>query len=216
MTHLKVINGIKKDKPDYFALYSKVFIKELRIANDKYETVEEYDKDTLKKLIWTGVKMINASESRSNNQESLETKFSLVNIVNSLMSLITPRDFENIFPIDKEYDGEKWGMKDYFYTRKFIEEFGLDRVIGDEIEDFLWDYLNLTTRLYTVRCLGIMSDLHKLETGKGIMEEFFEEQGVPTYTMHEDIDGKKYLEDNQTGETLEVKKPKPRYLKVVK
>lgn len=63
--------------------------------------------------------------------------------------------------------------------------------------------------------MGVASDLRKLETGKGIMEEFLEEQGVPTYTMHEGVDGKQYIENNQTGEVSEVKKPRPRYLRVV-
>lgn len=212
---LKVIDGIRKEKPDYYELYSKVFINKLQVASDKYKTAEEYDKDTLKKLIWSGVKMIIASESRSNNKEGLESKFSLVTFINSLLALLTPREFQNIFPINKEFDGEKWEVKDYFYTRKYIEEFGEDKVIGEEIDKFLWEYQNWTISFYMLEMMGIASDLRQLETGKSIMEEFLEEQGVPTYSIHDGVDGKRYIENNQTGEVSEVKKPRPRYLRVV-
>lgn len=215
MNHLKVIDGIKKEKPDYFTLYSKVFINELRVATDKYKTAAEYDKDTLRKLIWSGTKMIIASESRSNDKEGLENKFSLVTFINSLMALLTPREFQNIFPINKIYYNEDDHWKDYFYTRRYIEEFGEDKVIGEEIDEFLWEYQNWTISFYMLEMMSIASDLRRLGTGKSIMEEFLEEQGVPTYTMYDGIDGKKYIENSQTGEVSEVKKPRPRHLRVV-
>ncbi|WGF40227.1 MULTISPECIES: hypothetical protein [Lysinibacillus] len=213
---LKVIDGIKKDKPDYFMLYLNAFINEIERANKKYETAREYDRDTLTKLIWTGVKTISVSEQTNDEKVLLESRLPLLTFINGLMALLTPKEFEKIFPIDKEFNGDKWGMKDYYYTRRYIEEFGENRVIGDEIEEYLWEYQNHTIRFYMVKTLKIMSNIRRLETGKGIMEEFLEEQGVPTYTMHEDLDNKQYIENNQTGEISEVKKPRPRYLRVVK
>lgn len=214
-SHLKIIDGIKKEKPDYYVLYSKIFINELQKANDKYKTATEYDKDTLKKLIWSGVKMIIASESRSINKEGLESKFSLVTFINSLLALLTPREFQNIFPIDKVYYAEEDYWKDYFYTRRYIECFGEDKVIGEEIDEFLWEYQNWTISHYMLEMMGIASDLRKLETGKSIMEEFIEEQGLPSYTMHDGVGGKQYIKNSQTGEVTEVKKPRPHYLRVV-
>ncbi len=214
-SHLKIIDGIKKEKPDYYVLYSKIFINELQKASDKYKTAAEYDKDTLKKLIWSGVKMIIASESRSNNKEGLESKFSLVTFINSLLALLTPREFQNIFPIDKVYYAEEDYWKDYFYTRRYIESFGEDKVIGEEIDEFLWEYQNWTISHYMLEMMGIASDLRKLETGKSIMEEFIEEQGLPSYTMHDGLNGKQYIKNSQTGEVTEVKKPRPRYLRVI-
>ncbi|MGN7478950.1 hypothetical protein ACTHOQ_13965 [Solibacillus silvestris] len=213
---LKVIEGIKIEKPDYFSLYSNAFIKTLEPAMQKYSTVKEYDKDTIKKLVWSGTKMVNTFDSRSNDKEGLLGKFSIITAVNTLMALLTPREFQNIFPIDKIYLDENDGWKDYFYTRKYIEAFGEDKVIGEEIENFLWEYQNWTISFYMVEKMGVISDLRKLETGKGIMEEFLEEQGVSTYTMHEGVNGKKFLENIQTGEVSEINKPKPKYLKLIK
>ena len=210
-----MINSIQKDKPDYYALYSTAFINQLNSADVRYKTVEQYDKDTLKKLILLGVKTVVAIVSRKKDKDSLTLQFSIISFVNSLMELLTPREFETIFPIDKLYDGQLWETKDYFYTRKYIEEFGIDKIIDKDIDEFLWEYSNWTIGFYLVEQMGVASDLRKLETGKGIMEEFLEEQGVPTYTMHEGVDGKQYIENNQTGEVSEVKKPRPRYLRVV-
>lgn len=216
MSHLKVIQGIKKEKPDYFTLYSTSFINVLESAMQKYATVKEYDKDTIKKLIWSGTKMINTFDSRSNDKEGLLGKFSIITAVNTLMALLTPREFQNIFPIDKIYRDENDGWKDYFYTRKYIEAFGEDKVIGEEIENFLWEYQNWTISFYMIEKMGVISDLTKLETGKGVMEEFLEEQDVPTHTMYEDASGKRFLENNQTSEVSEVKKPKQKHLKLIK
>lgn len=132
-----MINSIQKDKPDYYALYSTAFINQLKSADVRYKTVEQYDKDTLKKLILLGVKTVVAIESRKKDKDSLTLLFSIISFVNSLMELLTPREFETIFPIDKVYDGERWEMKDYFYTRKYIEEFGIDKIIGKDIDEFL-------------------------------------------------------------------------------
>lgn len=49
---------------------------------------------------------------------------------------LTPRQMMDLFPIKKEYDGERFGCKDYFYTRKSVEKYALDRKIENAV-DFL-------------------------------------------------------------------------------
>ena len=61
-----------------------------------------------------------------------------------------------------------------------------------------------------------MSDIRRAEGGKGLAEEFFEKQGITTYTMTEDDKGKQFLVNNDTGEISKVNKLKPRHLRVVK
>lgn len=122
----------------------------------------------------------------------------------------------SVFPIAKEYDGEKFGTKDYFYTKKRIEEFGMDRVIGEEMKRFHWDYHNWELTEFASQAMCVMSDIRRAEGGKGIAEEFFEKQGITTYTMTEDDKGKQILVNNGTGEITKVNKPKPRHLKVIK
>ena len=50
-----------------------------------------------------------------------------------------------------------------------------------------------------------MIAISRAEGGKGIMEEFLEEQGVTTYTMTEDHKGQQFLTNNDTGEVTKVK-----------
>lgn len=35
---------------------------------------------------------------------------------------LTPRLFDQVFPIEKTYDGQKWGYKDYVSVSKYIDE----------------------------------------------------------------------------------------------
>ncbi|MEK5039001.1 hypothetical protein [Sporosarcina sp. FSL K6-3457] len=216
MVELRVINGIKKEKPDYFSLYSTAFINTLESAVKKFSEFKDYDLDTRRKAVWSGVKMINTSKSRSKDRKGLENRFGLISSIQAIASGLTPREFQTVFPIEKSYDGEKYQVKDYFYTKKYIEEFGEDKVIGEDIEEFLMEYDNWTVRIFMVEMMSTASDLRRMEGGKGIMEEFLEEQGVTTSTMFKDDKGEEILINNDTGEVQKVRKPRPRYLKVVK
>ena len=48
-----------------------------------------------------------------------------------------------------------------------------------------------------------MSAMYKAQTGKGIMEKFFEDRGVPTYTMDRETG---IMKNNQTGDIMKPKK----------
>ena len=45
---------------------------------------------------------------------------------------LTPRELYQLFPIEKEYDGDKWGTKDYYYCIQEIKEIGLDTPMDEE------------------------------------------------------------------------------------
>lgn len=64
----------------------------------------------------------------------------------------TPRDVLRMFPPTKEYDGERWGMKDYFYTIEKARAFGLDKPLGKHVEAFLWDYMEPHLNMFLVNC----------------------------------------------------------------
>ncbi len=219
MTKLKVINGIKKEKPNYSNMYISAFISTLQSSIDRNglsESFEEIDFDTRKKSVFYGMKYINGIDLDIFDHGSLPNIFSLISSIKNMISTLTPREFQTIFPIDKEYDGEKYEMKDYFYTRRYIEKIGEDKPIGEDALEFLWEYTNIDVMVFEVQTLSVMSAIRRAEGGKGLMEEYLEEQGVTTHTMTEDDKGNKFLTNNDTGEVQRVKKPKPRYLKVIK
>lgn len=218
MVELRVIHGIKKEKPDYYKIYANAFIKALQNSIDKTGggSITDMDLDTRKKVVLYGVKKTNVTDFDKFDYESLINEFNLISSIHVIMGSLTPREIQTLFPIAKEYDGERYGEKDYFYTKRYIEEFGEDKVIGKEIDHFLWEFLNNETRNFVVKNMSVMSAIRRAEGGMGIMEEFLEKQGVTFHTMREDSEGKKFIVDSNTGEVTKVRKPRPKHLKIVK
>lgn len=221
MTELRVINGIQKEKPNYRKLYSIAFTNTLKRAEKEAKETKDFQFDDLgldirKKIVLYYVKKINATNLDTYDYELFVGEFNLISMINSIIGTLTPREFQSIFPIAKDYDGEKYEMKDYFYTKQFIEEFGMDRVIGEEATRFHWKYHNRELTEFASQTMSVMSAIRRAEGGKGIMEEFLEEQGVTTYTQITGAKGNKFLRNNDTGEMIKIRKPRPRHLKVVK
>lgn len=221
MTELRVIDGIQKEKPDYGELYLNAFSNTLKSALKVAEGIKDFQFDDLsldirKKLVLYYVKKINATNLDIFDYELLVGTFNTISMINSIMGTLTPREFQTIFPIAKEYDGEKYEVKDYFYTKKHIEKIGMDKVIGEEATGFHMEYHNSEIRRFAVQTMCIISAINRAEGRKTLGEEFAEEVGLTTYTMTEDHQGKQFLTNNSTGEVQKVSKPRPRYLKVIK
>ncbi|WP_289891448.1 hypothetical protein [Virgibacillus pantothenticus] len=51
--------------------------------------------------------------------DEISSAFQIANAIQDTTGKLTPKEFMNIFPIDKEFDGDKYEMKDYS-TRKNI------------------------------------------------------------------------------------------------
>lgn len=80
----------------------------------------------------------------------------------------------------------------------------------------LWAYMNPTVMMYQVHCMSVVSEIHTMDTGKGLMEQFFEDQGVKvgTFRKYETDDGQTFM-IGEDGQSFPVKKPVPRHLKLV-
>lgn len=139
----------------------------------------------------------------------------------NLLSLLTPREFLRTFPPKKSYDGSKWGSIDYFSTMEKFKDLPMDEPIntsGVDMLEFICGYSNDDVLAFNANCMLAVSRLHEAETGKDLFDSFLESQGKPPlkkYYMHTDSDGKQYIIDEDGG-SVRVKKPKPRYLNVVK
>ena len=209
MPKLRVIDGIKKEKPNYRKLYSNAFSNTLNNAVKVAEETKDFEFDDLsldirKKLVLYYVKKINATNLDILDYELLVGTFNTTSMINSIMGTLTPREFQTIFPIRKDYDGEKYEMKDYFYTKKYIEKIGIDKVIGKEATGFHMEYHNSEIARFAVQAMCTMSAIRRAEGDKSLGEEFSEELGVTTYTKTEDDKGKEILKNNDTGEVQEV------------
>lgn len=188
----------------------------------KYQEVFDSDDiflDEKKKMILLGVKAI----GQSKKTETVDKKTILLtyNYLIELMKTITFEEFENIFPIDKVYDGEKFECKDYFYTKEMMKSFDVKSKIGNEIDSFLWDYTNKDIRCFNVAVMGLVIDFHKKETGQDLFRNWIDEIGkerkIEFDTYIEIKNGnKKYLMNNRTKEIYKVRYPRPKHLKLIK
>lgn len=211
MQQLKLIKGSKRTI-DYVDTYARLFNDTLNRYSGDIE-----NKSTLKRLAYYGVKVINEIFKTKENieYERLLKLFEFSEVVKVIMSLLTPNELITVFPIEKRFDGDKYGIKDYFYTMKELKNIGINKIIANKIEDLLWNYENIELRKFSVNSISILSDINKMETGESIMERWAKENNIDTYRLYEDkTTNKKYLYD-QRGNEITIKNKIPRYLKVI-
>lgn len=191
---------------------------------EKQGCLDKCSQDGLMKIAFCGVKYIKcvADMERENQRlvPNYQTPFIVkeigFNLIDSLFGIIGRIKLNNlikIFPIDKTYDGDKYGCKDYFFTMNALKEKGLDNAVGcDEVFDLMWDYENRDLREVTVFYMSCMSAMYKQQTGVGIAEKFCEDNGIGTYTIDKENG---LLIDNQSGEIAKMSN-KPSFMQIVK
>ena len=78
-----------------------------------------------------------------------------------------------------------------------------DKPIGrDGLMDLLWDYENTDLRNVYLEFLNAMSAIYRSQTGKGLAEQWCEDQGIDTYTYDRETG---IMTDNQTGDIIKTK-----------
>lgn len=210
----RVINGTKKNKPDLSLIYLNALIRNLHAYG-----VDPENRLIIQRVSFYYVKCtITIARDKTASLEELTEEFKFIDYAKDTISLLTPNELMQIFPINKEYDGEKRQSKDYFYTMNILRKHGLDNVLGDNVERILFDYQNNDIRLFLLKLMSVVDDLRRHNGHKSCIEEFFESQGTPltTYTETHDNAGRKIMINNATGETHRIIKKFPRYLKPLK
>lgn len=173
----KIVSSTEKSirKPNYFAIYLRGFIKQLRSDINKLDNKRELTSEDYSRLVFYGIKMLNANKNESFEFGDLKKRFFQHQTIHSVISNLTPREFEGIFPIAKDYKGDRYGTKDYFSTRRMIDEIGRDNPIGENVEKFLFDYHNWEITYFIVDEMSVLSSLNRIKGGKGLMEQFTDE-----------------------------------------
>ena len=226
MTGLTVLPGGAKGKRDYRPTrlqYAEVQMRAMDTCAAQYEGVAVKDvakefPESFRQMIYAGVKslgMVSGKEIESNS-ELVYHIYHEMSFLLDMFGVMTPRQVMQLFPITKTYDGERWGMKDYYFTMEAARQIGLDEVIGEtKAPEFLMAYEHWDINRFMVTFMLVVSQMRVLQGGKDIMEEFLEGQGVATYNYDEEAGT---LTNRQTGEVMKVKKPKtriPKYMKVI-
>lgn len=188
-----------------------------------HDTVKEVTQDEIMRIGLSGVKYIcSLCEIRRINKrlgidepETLEFKTDyqqLLDFIFSILGDMTLRNLVITFPIKKDFDGAKWECKDYFFTMDVLSKMEWDEPIGrDNVFDLLWDYMNDDLREICIEYMGVISEFYRLQTGKGIAEQFCEENNIGTYTVDRKAG---IIKNNQTGDIAKLNKAS--HLKIIK
>lgn len=134
----------------YGPLYRKAFLRHLDNISSPG--------DKLSKTIFLGIRSLNSMDKAYHDNDGLDLLITEYCLMVDLIELLTPRELIKIFPIDKRYDGDKWGVKDYFTTMAEIEKIGMDTVIGENAAALIGDYMNWDLRIFTVNLICLISD----------------------------------------------------------
>ena len=177
-------------------------------------------------IVFMGVKVYSLNRDNIKDLDYLIGKFKCMEDIKYLMSCLTPKQFVDTFPIRKTYDGDRYEHKDYFFTKKMVDSLNQDAQIGAGIEDFLWDYMNYDTQIFSVTLFGLMSDIMRAKGEPGMMERMSADLGIPLY--YEDKKGKGitgpiqvkkvddcYCYDDSKAKTVPLKQARPDYLRPV-
>ena len=179
-------------------------------ALEKYGTFLEMPQDTLAKIVFSNVKYILAMEDylnaklEQNTVQFVELWFGLLDILFTLMGRMKLKNFVTTFPVTKDYDGETWGCKDYFTTMELLEQYDMDKPIGeDKMFTFLYDYQNEYLHRIMILKMCCTSKLYKMETGRNMAVEFMEDMADPHHSVNHE---KGYQINSMTGEIKKIPK----------
>ncbi|MCB6350581.1 hypothetical protein [[Clostridium] symbiosum] len=91
----------------------------------------------------------------------IENRYKEIKMVLDAIGRLTPQKLQQLYPVTKEYDGERWGCKDYFYTMDKLKQWPPDNPIGtaQEVACLLWDYENEDLEIMLLQWLNVVDDL---------------------------------------------------------
>lgn len=172
----KVIKGKPNQELSMKLMYQRALE---RFCTYALHNMKDFLNDTEMKMkyLFLQVQYLSRSESKK-DAESLWCRFQSFSIVTDTLSTLTPKLMLTYFPITKYYQGAKYNEKDHYSSLKMVDQLGLDCVIGEKIDDFLWDYQNKDLIKFNMKRIMNLSDLRKLEAHKGLAEEFAKKRGV--------------------------------------
>lgn len=190
----------------YFNAYYNTLLK-YKQAFD--ENPNQDFKPFYKKIIVYAIKyIITKEEPQYVTLEDANNDFMFADIITKFIGQLTPREFMQLYPIDKEYKGHKYGYKDYFHTKYFLESIDLDKPIGSDAVEFLWEYNNREIFEFNIKIMEYLSRLRRLQGKPSLSEEFAEIMGLETYRLYKDNKGNEFLVDKK-GKSYKIKKKYP-------
>ena len=190
----------------------------------------EGNHDVLEKAVYAGVRAVCldqkgyllawqcVNQEDCDAEELVKTAFSFHTQIVDLFGMMTPNQVIRLFPPRKEYDGEKYGCKDWYTVMDAVKKFGPDKVLGDKAMEFLAETNNLWLQIFCIAGFHVVDDLRRMNGQQGMLEDFFQMSGMkPSSVLHmvEGEKGQKIFVDGDGNFAGKAEKPKPRFLKVI-
>lgn len=158
------------------AIYSAAYQRFLR--KNQVNDVEKLPKDKAKQYIFLGIKAYGVEYARREKRPGIQgitNRYSELSKIMQSIGTLTPQQLQQMFPISKEYDGDRYEMKDYYYTLHALEKTGIDKPIGTEMEaaHLLWDYQNTEISFFLMAYMGCIEDMYIYEIDDRPFKEFY-------------------------------------------
>ena len=99
------------------AIYSAAYQRFLR--KNQVNDVEKLPKDKAKQYIFLGIKAYGVEYARREKRPGIQgitNRYSELSKIMQSIGTLTPQQLQQMFPISKEYDGDRYEMKDYYFT----------------------------------------------------------------------------------------------------
>lgn len=147
--------------PYFWALFR------FQMKHRKYKNPKKLGREDLKRYVFLGVKAFgkeclkNRDHSKIKSMERINWLYERSHSIMTAIGLLTPRELMQMFPVKKDYGGEKGGYKDYFWVMEKLGKLLPDKPIGSaqNAADLLWDYVNSDTEYFFMMWIHSVDDL---------------------------------------------------------
>lgn len=148
------------------------YAKALRHFTDAHGGTRQIGKlrgDDLARYIYLAVKVYGKENPAEVNHTrayksclGIDARYQELKQVMGAIGRLTPTELLQMYPVDKEYDGKRWGTKDYFYTMDRLRRLTADKPIGDaqDAACLLWDYQNRDLTWLLLQWQNVIGDLY--------------------------------------------------------
>lgn len=220
MNELQYYQNLEEEKQyvRYFYAYSRKIKEALPMVDDETKDDSVFHQLLIQSAylaIQTIIRQPDPTDLKHANEQ-----FKFISITKSMLAHYSMKELVSIFPITKDYDGEKYDSKDYWTTKQAIADYlgkhdlTYDDPLGEDVLELLYDYQNPLLSLFTVAAMTAISKVNQFQGGISLFEEFMASQGHETPNTFKNSKGQAYYV--RKGKPVQIKSSKVNHLKLVK
>lgn len=173
-----------EDKGDYSGTSNGKYTKALWRFTDAHggtDGVSKLDRDDLVRYIFLAVRTYGkenkAEYCHTGIKDCREVDYRYKTLKRALEAVgrLTPVELMQMYPVSKEYKGEKWNQKDYFFTMRELRKLPAGQPIGDaqDAAALLWDYQNRDLELLFLQWKNVLDDMYTYCNDHGPEDELY-------------------------------------------